>query len=44
MGRCDGRVIHLGDLDVFFVLINLFCNWSVAIKGNIKIRGKISID
>jgi hypothetical protein len=49
MGRCDGRVIHLGDLDVFFVLINLFSkfllrNWSVAIKGNIKIRGKIRID
>ena len=28
----------------YIYFLNFFCNWSVAIKGNIKIRGKISID
>jgi hypothetical protein len=32
MGRCDGRVIHLGDLDVFFVLINLFSNFLLQLE------------
>jgi hypothetical protein len=32
MGRCDGRVIHLGDLDVFFVLINLFSKFLLQLE------------
>jgi hypothetical protein len=32
MDRCDGRVIHLGDLDVFFVLINLFSKFLLQLE------------
>jgi hypothetical protein len=32
MGRCDRRVIHLGDLDVFFVLINLFSKFLLQLE------------
>ena len=30
--NCDGRVIHLGDMDIFFVLTNIFSKFLLHLE------------
>jgi hypothetical protein len=32
IGHCDGRVIHLGDMDIFFVLTNIFSKFLLHLE------------
>jgi hypothetical protein len=41
--HCDGRVIHLGDLDIFFVPINIFSTFLLHLECCYKRHIKISI-
>ena len=43
IGHCDGRVIHLGDFDIFFVLINIFSKFLLHLECCYKRHIKISI-